>query len=580
MRFTTICTVSRAAALLAALACPSAAGAELACAGVLGNSGEQGKSLVRFAPQPCRGIGAVYDRFGSLWDRAGKGALNRYAPDGRLLAWYRIPAQEGNSDKITLAGDTLVLLLGGQLYTLDVSAPPESEAKPLKVEAQHLSFGVSKGRVACVDRQGKLFFLDPKSGAREESAAPSFNDVGDLELAENGTAYVLSKWRLHAVADGKVLSDGWPKEGPGERIQLLGGAWFGHAWHGTIRRFSADLQPDPGVVLGGASGSFIGHLDQNSDLINGRGMARLTETLYAVGGLGGILHLLEWRGEKRQMEIVRRIGALPCVNGVGLDGSRRVWCVAGSWEWTDRPDTPLRCGVNSPEYPGVGQAVMLENDLMVAPGLLWGKPTLYAGPLDKEVKTYRYEKDFSLRKDFCGTAAYKDGGKLVLLVVTKKGAAQACEIASNGEFRADLGEVTLQTTAPVKEWTSLAMKDAGVLLAAGDGQVLEFARDGKNWKETKRWNSWGGGGAGAEEKFGARIWITADTGRVWVSDRERHRVVAFDAASGKPLATFGKTDQKGTDLGTLAEPQVIAARGERAVVYDSGNQRLVKLVLR
>jgi len=65
-----------------------------------------------------------------------------------------------------------------------------------------------------------------------------------------------------------------------------------------------------------------------------------------------------------------------------------------------------------------------------------------------------------------------------------------------------------------------------------------------------------------------------------VSDRERHRVVAFDAASGKALATFGKADQKGTDLGTLAEPQVIAARGERAVAHDSGNQRLVKLVLK
>jgi len=251
--------------------------------------------------------------------------------------------------------------------------------------------------------------------------------------------------------------------------------------------------------------------------------------------------------------------------------------VAGSWEWNDRPDTPLRCGVNTPEHPGIGQAVMLENDQMVAPGLLWGKPTLYAGTLDNEVKTYRYEKDFSLKKEFCGTAAYKDGGKLVLLVVSKKGAAQAYEIASNGEFRADLGEVTLQTTTPVKEWTSLAMKDAGVLLAAGDGQVLEFARDGKNWKEAKRWNSWGGGG---EEKFGTRIWITADAGRVWVSDRERHRVLAFDAASGKPLATFGKADQKGADLSTLAEPQVIAARGERAVVYDSGNQRLVKLVLK
>ena len=58
---------------------------------------------------------------------------------------------------------------------------------------------------------------------------------------------------------------------------------------------------------------------------------------------------------------------------------------------------------------------------------------------------------------------------------------------------------------------------------------------------------------------------------------ERQRVLCFDLATGKALATFGTTDKAGDDLATIYAPETIAARGERAVVYDRGNQRLMKL---
>ena len=38
-------------------------------------------------------------------------------------------------------------------------------------------------------------------------------------------------------------------------------------------------------------------------------------------------------------------------------------------------------------------------------------------------------------------------------------------------------------------------------------------------------------------------------------------------------------DGPGDDLSHLSHPQAIAARDSRAVVYDSGNQRLMKLSL-
>ncbi len=53
---------------------------------------------------------------------------------------------------------------------------------------------------------------------------------------------------------------------PGDRPQWLSGNWFGHGNHGTIRRFDEQLSPAHGVVLGGASGSFIGYVEGNYHL--------------------------------------------------------------------------------------------------------------------------------------------------------------------------------------------------------------------------------------------------------------------------------------------------------------------------
>jgi len=559
--------------ILVVLLCGVAAGGELVCEGILGNSGEQGKSLVRFGDASrVRGMGVACDRFGSLWDRAGDGVLNRYAPDGRLLAQCRIPRGGGQRDQVTLVGDTLVLLIGDGLCTLPIAAPAGAEAKPLGRRADCISFGSLNGRLASAIK-GEVSLVDPASGEATQIAAVAGTDA--VEIGPDGAIYAMANGRVHKLIGGQPATDGWPKGAPGERFQFLDGYWFGHGWHGTIRRFNAALEPSPGVVLGGASGSFIGHLDQNSELSNGRGLAKLRENLYAVSGLGGILHLLQWNDEKQQMEIVRRIGAVPACRGLGLDRQGNVWWFAGSWRWDDRPDTPLRFGVNAAEFPGIGQAVMLDNDQMVAPGYLWGKPAIYRGSLTGEVRCDRIEKGLELKKGFVGSAVYEKERRLVLLVIDKAGKSQSFAVGSDGSFQAGLGPAQLRTAGETKEWTALAMGSPTLLLGAVDGQVVELRPDGADWKEAQRWSSWA---AAPSEKLGARIHIAADSGRVWISDRERHRVLVFDGGkTRRPLAAFGQLDKPGDDLHSLAFPETLAARGNRAVVYDSGNQRLMKL---
>jgi hypothetical protein len=560
--------------LILSLAVPRlAAPAEVVCDGVLGNSGEQGSALVSFAAPRVRGLGVAYDRFGSLWDRGGAGQLNRYAPDGRLLAQYPLPTDSGGRDQITLVGDLLVLLLGNQLYTLPVDAAAGVEPTKIDVRCDGISFGATAGRILAFDKNG-VFVVDPVAGSRKPLL--TLSDVDQVELAADRSVYVKVKDRVHKFLGGNEVTDCWPKRAPGERMQLCDGFWFGHAWHGTIRRYDVNLSPEPGVVLGGASGTFIGHLDQNSELSNARGLAKLRDGLFAASGIEGTMHLLAWHGERRQFEIVRRIGCVPAASGLGLDRSGNVWWHAGSWRWDDRPDAPLRFGVNAPDGP-VAQAVMLDDDRMVTTGLQWGKPTIFRGPLTSEISLQRIEEPCDLRRDAVATAVYRSGDKLVLLSLSPGGEAVAVRIGGDGAFQGNEGPVTLKTATPVKQWTSLATKDADTLLAAADGYVIELTRDGANWTERRRFNSFGNT---ADAAFGSRIAIAADAGRLWVADSERHRVVVLDLASGNPLATFGMTDTAGDDLGSLNTPTTITARGQRAVVFDSENQRLMKLGLR
>lgn len=586
-----------AAACVAAL-CVSPGGtlaATIVCDGVLGNSGEQGEVLVRFASKGASGMGVAYDRFGSLWDRAGRGRLARYAPDGRLLGQYGIPdGNDRNRDMVTVVGDTLVLRVGGRLYRLSVAAPSGTAAESMEIEAS-ISWASVKGRLACVEGKRRLCLLDPATGRREEVATLPFDAGWWMDMGPDGAVYVTDGSRhIHKIVNGREVREGWPKSAPGERPQLItspeGDFWFVHSWHGTIKRFDSDLQPAPGVVQGGASGSFIGHLAQNSELLNGRGMAYLRHRLYAVSGMGCVMHLLEWRSEVRRMEIVRRIGALWRVAGLGLDGKGRVFCVNGSWNWDDLPDAPQRFGMVADVC---GQVVTLENDHVVAPGLQYGNQgRVLHGTLDREVKVSGHGqaplKKISrtwLQAGSLGSAVYRQGGKLVLLVVTPGGEARAFNIGSDGRYHGPRGTVALRTTSPVREWTTLALvggaKDGGTLLGAADGHVIQMTRDGNDWGETRRWNSFGPGTAG---RFGARIYIAADAspdgGRLWVADHERHRVCCLDLTAGKLIATFGATDEERTGLDGLSRPQAVAARGARAVVFDRGNQRLVKLRLR
>ncbi len=545
----------------------------LQCAGVLGNSGEQGDTLVRFGEKTASGMGVVFDKFGSLWDRAGDGVLNRYAPDGRLLASYRIAPSGSMQERDTLVqlGDTLLFKVGKKLYTLPLTATPDVKPAALAVAATRLSFNTHDGWAAAADDR-KVFLINAKGETRAVTEAD--DNVDDIELGTAGAVYVSTKGKLRRVDAAAPATGHGPWPSPGERPQWLAEHWFGSAWHGTIRRFSPALTPDPGVVLGGGSGSFIGYVEGNHELNNGRGLAHLGGNLYAVSGIEGILHLLEWLPEDNRFKIIRRIGAVPSCNGLAMDRKGRVWYYSGVWEWNDGPDAPLQHSVPPAEGAGIFGAVMLENDVMVAPAIRWGKKALYAGKLDGPAATHMDVEPLPRDVATCALVTWEK--RQALIVLNKTGKGVALYIGADGKYQSQAGVVELQTSVPLRELTSLAASGKDGLVGAADGQIIEFARAGNNWKETHRWNSWGDDPAA---RLGGKIFLAADQNCLWVSDTARQRVVCLNQSTRKPIATFGAVDKAGNNLSMLNAPQILTVNGSRAVVFDSGNQRLMKLEL-
>ena len=545
------------------------------CAGILGNSGEQGTALVRFnGTKPALGLGVVCDRYGTFWDRGGAGVLNRYAADGRLLATYRIPdKQSANVDAIAAVGDTLILCVDQGLHTLSVDAPAGTAATPLKIPADQMSLSSHEGWV--VAAKGLDVFLVNAAGEKKPVMTLQ-KPANGLELGPDGTVYIIQDGKAyHPAADapgGLALAGPIP----GDRTQALAGYLYGANGHSTLRRFDAQWQPAPGVVLGGNSGSFIGHVDEQAEVLSPRGMAKAGPDLFAVSGRNGILHLMEWREQEKRFAPFRRIGSIPACSALALDRDGRVWWLAGNWKWEDGPATPLHMGIPEPDIAAL--TTMPNSDVVVGYGWMWGKPTVLFGKLDKEVRLGRIETPTTLPKEgVVAVAVTEDNKRRVLLALEKKGRVTAVNISDTGEYKSDVGPVEFRTSSPVAEWTSLAATGKDTLLAGADGYVIELARDGSNWKETRRWNSWG---TDADSKFGGPIWISAGDGKLWVSDSARHRAVCFDLSSGRELAAFGAKDVAGDDLTKLNTPRIIAASGKRAVVSDSGNQRLVKLEIK
>ncbi|MCA9146525.1 MAG: hypothetical protein KDB05_27280, partial [Planctomycetales bacterium] len=546
----------RFATLLLIVVSTSVQAAELRFAGVLGNSGESGKSLVTFSGEPAAGIGPVLDREMTIWERGGSGQLNRYSLDGRLLASFELPGQSDRNDQLTLAGDRLVMRLEKSVYSLPLDAEPGTLPARLIGDVEVISAGAAGRRVVIYRRSDEqLSWLDSVSGELAPIVSPGFGPLA-IHVDDEGTVYAFGGNEVHAWQNGHLV-DGFPKEFRGERPQKIGRFWFSHSWHGTINRMNDRFEPAPGVVLGGASGSFIGYLPQSVDITNGRGLVHIRDNVFAVSGMNGVVQLLVWNADELRFEVVRRLGALQGLSGVAVDAVGNIWTPRGSLRWDDSCEVPFTLGDREPDIHA--QPVVLDDGRRLC--VLKKHYTytqLASGPMidasDWSHLDTKGVSDFDLPDSVTGAALVPDGQSVALLVAERNGKAFQLGITSNGEPRSQPMAVTIPG---LKNCTSLAWFD-GHLLAADSGAVIIFEPDGeRSWKESSRLTTHEGD-----------AFIHSDGRRLVVSDSAAGTITVFDSLSSKQTVFDG-----------LKSPSHVAISGDRVVVYEAGRQRLVKLEL-
>ena len=149
----------------------------------------------------------------------GRGRLNRYAADGRLLASYRIPGQRSPSnDAIAAVGDTLILCLDGGLHAMSIDAPPGSTPRPLKIDAEHLSLSSHGGWVAA--SKGPVVFLVNAAGVKKPLITLQ-HEPWQVEIGPGAAVYAVQEGKVYRAAADAPGGLAYVGTAPGDRVQFL-----------------------------------------------------------------------------------------------------------------------------------------------------------------------------------------------------------------------------------------------------------------------------------------------------------------------------------------------------------------------
>ncbi len=542
-------------------------------AGVLGNSGYAGDTLVRYVGKvedrsPISGLGV--DKSGYLWAFGGTAAINRYSVDGRQLGTYPVPKVNARS-RLTLSvvGNQVMLCAGDKLWTLSADSPSGTEFTALPIPAKVISTSAIGNRIAMISPEGDLSVLDVVTRQIEpRGTLPEGARRNSIVLLPDGTLIVDFNLKITPEGQHETIKL------PGSNPVWLDGSLFVFNWHTTIQRVDENGSPTPGVVMGGSSGSFIGTLPKDGEMNQSIGLVQLSADRWATAGALGIIHILHWSDQKNAFEWVRRIGAVHRSSGLGIDRQGRVWWNCGYWDWTDSPSTFPRDTLHMTDNDG-WQMVFLPNDSMVGLSSRREKPILVCGPIAPAPRV-RYDENAAkaaddLPKNSTGAVLIGKGQRPDVVFVDAAGKGARVAVAANGQFNSFRNKITIKLSGSMPaDITSLGRTPNGQVLAADGGAIVRLNTDGDTWTETARYTGWAG------MRFGKRITIATDEERLWVSDTENNRVLLFGLTEEGPLKPpvvfLGDPA-----IGKLQSPGRISASGNRAVVVDEGNQRLVKL---
>ena len=605
-------------------------GQSLEPAGVLGNSGTANDSLVRvntsLKTQDGQGLrsGGFVDADARVW-LSGGDAINCLDFEGRLLERHPLEPIGSRIDTTAFAALDGVLYSFGHLPKPDpktqsntaLFAVPMNGGGPCELVA---TFGEIPGHIvgvlSAVPRNGKLIYayaveqagskriviaaFDPRTKSRDTLLEVAGVTPSGLAVSSDGESFFLggnfglyiganqhqpnASEIVHLNWEGKELWRRVCLETPAEPTQFrgvvsaAGGAVWDTAWYGFLARFDRDGRSAPGKI---ASWDMrIPYVTQVVDvrssmgLLAGRGVAETLDLLLLAQTSPEQAYLAVWDDEAASLTLDRRYGSLPEAGNIALSADG--WVTVGGLWW--RFDDAANAAPTFANNPGVCSSGAWRDDWVCSLKLgdraipCTARPAFGRGAAAHD---HGSPAPFSKVRGFAVAPAA--GGRERL--------AYATEASTNRIWRSIMEP---RTWSPRKDWKQLVCESVaapgdiavlgdGSLVVVDGGSIVKLGIDGDTLVEKARLSQWGDK---AGESFGKTLRLAADGGHILVADTDRHRVVLVDAASLRPTAQCGVTDSAGASGTDFSSPGAVALAGDRAVVVDAGNQRIIKLNLR
>ncbi len=610
--------------LLPGLAALSARSAELRFAGVLGNSGGEGPTVVRAAPgRPAGGV--VVDPQGRIFT-GGSDRILVLSRRGTLLWETPLPKPGW-----VLGGPTFAV--AGQ-YLYFVAGPPARYEgnynflwNPFTLLEPHLCrVEMTPGATPAILAVPSAFRWNSPWWGGEVSLAPA---------PGGGSVYVgLSPARTD---NGRLAHDGYcvmqvqpdgtlttryesPLNGGRLAVDESGCVYLGGGE--TVRKFNLDWQPAPDFTptalprLGAVPTRYIGAVMLTKEALWETGhygfIGRYTRAMQPHPGVVTQWeHALNWVAqiadapdgayyiksddalylaaiEDDRLVLRKRFGSLPRVNCLVLTSAGYVGVGADArLLWFDFAAEACAAAPVKAEFPGPiaqgladGEAGLLA--LSVNPGY---QPQEYVpAPRGIALSKYAAEPPKEGGNQARSLATGEFDGRLD--AIARVGAWQFALDCQHGRLVRAEAKAPCAFTPVARAWptapTSIAALAGELLLVAAGGWIQACApgADG-TLAEVWTWN----GGASPVEQFGPELQLAVSGNALLVADTRRHCVRLFTFADRTehpptPVACYGEVDLPGDDFAHFNAPGLVSLSGGRAVVYDSGNQRVTKLVLR
>jgi len=611
-------------ALLLTLAiAPAAAFAEgLEFAGVVGNSGAEGAAIVRTSVARSGG-GVVIDASGKIFTGGGDRIL-ALGPDGKRLWETPLPQKDWvlGGPTFAIGGKFLYFIAGTPLpyqgienlltcpWTLvepnlcRTEMTPDAKAEvvwarerfvwdPVWVR-QEISLSASpKGDKAYLgygtswNREGKFAVFEIGPGGIPSPLFEADVKGGRMSVDEDGNFFLGGDGQVRKVdRTGKPVAGFVPVALPGlgsaptsfrGAVMLTAGCLWDGGHYGFLGRFTRDFKPAPGLVAQWAHA--LSWVAQVADGPDGTLYVKSNDALY-------VCKLVD-----NKLVLVRRFGSLPRVLGLVVTPEGRLGAGADTNSgllWFDfAADSPAAAPVRC-EYPGPLTPVFADRQFgLVGYGLQPGWLTRDHRPLPKDLCLLRFGAE-PFKPDRQESQSVVQGRVESLPVTATRAGTYyfTADVSGMQVLRAPLGApcaftpvLGIEATAGHRV-TSLAGLGGSHLVVALGGRLCVFeVRAAGTLKDAWEMTVFADGPEGA---FGPELYVAASGARLLVADTQRHRVLVFafgDSVGQAPklVAQFGQTDRDGDDRGHLRLPTLISLAGEKAVVYDSGNQRIVKL---